>query len=306
MSTLNARDMSSRQAGQEPAKDVALALSSGGARGLAHIGAIEALQARGYSVTSVAGTSFGAIVGAMYACGKLQEFRQWMATMDKRKRFELTDYALALNHFVKGQRVIRALIDIAPDRLIEDLDVPFRCIATDWKTGREVIFSKGSMWRAVRASISVPGTMAPVKTFDKILIDGGITNPLPLDRVPRQKGDLLMGVNVSGHDYESQWRRRVVAREKMVNNSRALSLIAKLVPEAVKPGLNYYNLLDRTLSIAISQNARRQVLLSKPDILVDIPMRKYEGTDYDKSEEIIEVGRRKTNDAIKKYEANFA
>ncbi|MBR7031908.1 MAG: patatin-like phospholipase family protein, partial [Prevotella sp.] len=102
-------------------KDVALVLSSGGARGLAHIGAIEELEAQGYRITSIAGCSMGALIGGVYAAGKLTEFREWMKTIDRKKMLELTDFSLSINHLVKGTRIIKAIMEFVPDVLIEDL-----------------------------------------------------------------------------------------------------------------------------------------------------------------------------------------
>ena len=126
-------------------RDVALALSSGGARGLAHIGAIEELEQQGYRIRSVAGCSMGALVGGMYAAGRLAEFKEWMQTVDRRKMLSLLDLSLSINHLVKGEKVIDALKEIVPDVAIEDLPVEYQAIATDWKNGREVVFSKGSL-----------------------------------------------------------------------------------------------------------------------------------------------------------------
>ena len=106
-------------------KNVALVLSSGGARGLAHIGAIEELESRGYTISSIAGCSMGALVGGVYAAGKLEEFRGWMKTIDKKKMLELTDFSLSLNHLVKGKRIIDAIMEFVPDINIEDLPLPY-------------------------------------------------------------------------------------------------------------------------------------------------------------------------------------
>lgn len=105
-------------------KDVALVLSSGGARGLAHIGAIEELEGQGYHITSVAGCSMGALVGGMYAAGRLAEFKQWMMSVDKMKILSLLDVSLSINHLVKGVKIIDALKEIVPDVMIEDLRIP--------------------------------------------------------------------------------------------------------------------------------------------------------------------------------------
>jgi len=282
-------------------RDVALVLSSGGARGMAHIGAIDSLMAHGFNITSVAGTSFGSIVAGMYAMGHLDDFKEWMAGIDKKAIRRYTDYSLSLSYFVKGERIIDELKKIAPDRDIEDLPIPFACVSTDWKTGREIVFDKGSIWQAIRASISVPGMFAPVELNNHILIDGGITNPLPLDRVVRKSDDLLVGVNVSGHDYGSIWERRHAARLRQIRNSKALQFLNRLVPGVAGADMNFFTLLDQTFSISISQNARRAILLNHPDILVDIPMRRFGGGDYDKYAQIHAVGSHKTDKAIEAF-----
>ena len=186
-------------------KDVALALSSGGARGLAHIGAIEELESNGYHITSIAGCSMGALIGGVYAAGKLEEFREWMKTIDRKKMLELTDFSFSINHLVKGNRIIEAIMDFVPDIAIEELPIPYCAVATDLKAGREVVIDKGSLFEAIRASISLPSFYEPVQRDDMILIDGGVINPIPLNRVKRIAGDILVGVDVSGHDYKSQW-----------------------------------------------------------------------------------------------------
>ena len=112
-------------------KKIALVLSSGGARGLAHIGAIEALESRGYEISSIAGCSMGALIGGMYAAGKLPEVKQWMFKLDRRKVLSLGDFSLSLNHLVKGNRVMDALKEVVPDVNIEDLPIPYTAVATD-------------------------------------------------------------------------------------------------------------------------------------------------------------------------------
>jgi NTE family protein len=182
-------------------KDVALALSSGGARGLAHIGAIEELESNGYHITSIAGCSMGALIGGVYAAGKLEEFREWMKAIDRKKMLELTDFSFSINHLVKGNRIIEAIMDFVPDIAIEELPIPYCAVATDLKAGREVVIDKGSLFEAIRASISLPSFYEPIQRDGMILIDGGVINPIPLNRVKRNAGDILVGVDVSGHDY---------------------------------------------------------------------------------------------------------
>lgn len=283
-------------------RDVALVLSSGGARGLAHIGAIEELERRGYLIRSVAGTSMGALVGGMYASGHLDTFRRWMMRIDKKRIRELTDYSLGIDHFVKGERIIQAIMEVVPDMRIEDMPIPFCAVATDWNTGREIVFRRGSLYEAIRASISVPGFFSPVRRDDRLLIDGGITNPFPLDRVTRHKDDLLVGVNVSGHDYAAQHKRRKAVEEWKQKNSVLAGLIRKLLPEDADLNVNYFTLLSQSISISIAQNARRAILINPPDVLVDIPMKRYGGGDYDKTDAICKVGQRQMAAALTRFE----
>ena len=278
-------------------KDIALALSSGGARGLAHIGVIEELESQGYRITSIAGCSMGALIGGVYAAGKLEEFREWMKTVDRKKMLELTDFSLSLNHIVKGTRIIKAIMEFVPDVLIEDLPIPYCAVATDWVSGREVVIDKGSLFEAIRASISLPSFYEPVRRDGMILIDGGVVNPIPMNRVKRHEGDLLVGVDVSGHDYKAQWEKmnKLAERQKHDKSLKA-KLLDMIIPDNIE--FNYYTLLSRTSSIMIRQNSLLMAQLTKPDILIDIQMSRYGGFDYDKSERLIAIGHNKTKEAI--------
>ena len=178
-------------------KNVALVLSSGGPRGFAYIGAIEALEEHGYTITSVAGTSMGSLVGGIYAAGKLAEFKEWIYSLDAWEVFSLMDLSIGKNHFVKGDKVIDAIMQIVPNINIEDLPIPYCAVATDLYTGREVLFDYGPLFRAIRASISIPSLFRPVKFGLTTLIDGAITNCLPLNRVRRTEGDLLVAFDVN-------------------------------------------------------------------------------------------------------------
>ena len=281
-------------------KNVALALSSGGARGLAHIGAIEELEAQGYHISSIAGCSMGALIGGVYAAGKLNEFREWMKTIDRKKMLGLIDFSLSLNHLVKGTRIIEAIMEFVPDVNIENLPIPYCAVATDLKAGREVMFRKGSLFKAIRASISLPSFYEPVKHDDMILIDGGIINPLPLNRVKRQAGDMLVGVDVSGHDYKAQWDelQRLTAIQKH-DKSLKTKILDMLIPDNIE--FNYYTVLSRASSLMIRQNSILMTRLMNPDILIDIQMNRYGTFDFDKSEKLIAIGRQKAAAAINKY-----
>ena len=284
-------------------KDVALVLSSGGARGLAHIGAIEALEAEGYRITSIAGCSMGALIGGVYAAGKLPEFREWMKTIDRKKMLELTDFSLSLNHLVKGTRIIEAIMDFVPDMPIEDLPVPYCAVATDLKSGREAIFRKGSLFHAIRASISLPSFYEPVHSHGMILIDGGVINPIPLNRVTRHEGDILVGVDVSGQDYEGQWEiQQELTEKRKRSKSLSMQILNKILPNNLD--FNYYTLLSRVSSLMIRQNSILMAKMMNPDVLVDIRLSRYGTFDYNKSEKLIAIGRQKTHQALLKWQAS--
>ena len=271
---------------------------------MAHIGAIEEIEARGYHISSIAGCSMGALIAGVYAAGKLKEFREWMKTIDRKRMLELSDFSFSINHLVKGTRIIEAIMEFVPDMPIEDLPIPYCAVATDWKSGQEVVFNEGSLFEAIRASISLPTFYEPVQRDDMILIDGGVVNPIPLNRVQRHQGDILVGVDVSGHDYKAQWEKmhRLTEKQKL-NKSWKAQILDKLIPDNLE--FNYYTVLSRTISLMIRQNSLMMTQLMSPNILVDIQMSRYGSFDYDKSEKIITLGRRKASQAITEYESGF-
>lgn len=287
-------------------KNVALVLSSGGARGLAHIGAIEELERRGYCITSIAGCSMGALIGAMYATGKLAEVKEWMVQLDKKKILSLVDFSFSLNHLVKGEKVMDALKEIVPDVNIEDLPIPYAAVATDWNSGKEVVFKKGSLYEAVRSSISIPLFFNPVRKGEMLLVDGGLVNGLPLNRVARVKGDLLVGVNVSTHDYKEEKLMSDIIDKKTLAKSLPAAIVKRIMDYQEGLGLNYMTLLSRTISIMLEQNTRQQIIISKPDIAVQVQMKRYGGNDYDKAAEISLIGENKMRKALNEYEQAHA
>ena len=184
-------------------KNVALALSSGGPRGFAYIGAIEVLQERGYRITSVAGSSAGSLVGGIFAAGGLEPFKEWLFGLDPVQVVSLMDFALSRNSLVKGDKIIRAIKERVPDVRIEDLPIPFAAVASDLFTGEPVVFREGPLFTAIRASISIPSMFRPVKWRRHTLVDGGLVNTFPLDLVQRSGDDILVGFNVNRIDAES-------------------------------------------------------------------------------------------------------
>lgn len=323
-------------------KDIALVLSSGGPRGFAYIGAIEELERRGYRITSIAGTSIGSLIGGIYAAGKLNELKQWLYNLDGWKVFSLMDLSIGKNHLMKGDKLIKTIQSIVPEIDIEDLRIPFKAVATDLYTGEEVTFDSGSLFQAIRASISIPSLFRPVRYGYRTLVDGGIANTIPLNRVHRSGKDILVAFNVNDVDVDGI-RKSIIddadhAREKAqqkkeldqetktvldsIRHNPSLSLLdkmrlagqqgRKIIEHAINDegdsenfemGENYYELLSRTFSLMNHINSKQAIELYKPDILVNMPFDAYgDISDYARADEIAETGRILMKTALDRYE----
>ena len=283
-------------------KKIALVLSGGGARGLAHIGAIETLESHGYEITSIAGCSMGALIGGMYAAGKLPEVKDWVLALDRRKVLSLVNFSLSLTHLVKGDRVMEALKEIVPDVNIENLPIPYTAVATDWNSGKEVVFDHGSLYDAIRASISIPLFLNPVRREEMLLVDGGLVNSLPLNRVVRHSGDLLFGINVSTHDYQGELLMQQFVERKLLSKSMPAAVMNRIMKHFEGININYVTLLMRTIAIMLEQNTRQQILISRPDLVVQVPMKRYGVFDFDKAAAILQIGKHKTSRALRRFE----
>lgn len=323
-------------------KDIALVLSSGGPRGFAYIGAIEELERRGYRITSIAGTSIGSLIGGIYAAGKLNELKQWLYNLDGWEVFSLMDLSIGKNHLMKGDKLIKTIQSIVPEVDIEDLRIPFKAVATDLYTGEEVTFDSGSLFQAIRASISIPSLFRPVRYGYRTLVDGGIANTIPLNRVHRSGKDILVAFNVNDVDVDGI-RKSIIddadhAREKAqqkkeldqetktvmdsIRHNPSLSLLdkmrlagqqgRKIIEHAINDegdsenfemGENYYELLSRTFSLMNHINSKQAIELYKPDILVNMPFDAYgDISDYARADEIAETGRILMKTALDRYE----
>ncbi|MBR3566330.1 MAG: patatin-like phospholipase family protein [Paludibacteraceae bacterium] len=290
----------------ETKKDVALVLASGGSRGLAHIGAIEVLLQRGYNITSIAGCSMGSLIAGIYACGKLEEAREWFLSIDRKRIFELTDVSLSINSLVKGQRVIEAIKEFVPDRKIEDLPIPLSLVASDVVHNKEVVMESGSLFDAIRASISIPMFFEPVEKDGMLLIDGGVLNALPLNRVRRKDGDLLVAMNISAPDVlEPEGYERPQLPKFMDGIEFINKYIERKEEEGRKVQLSYTSLLSRMTDMMIQNNTVMMLRMCRPDILAEMPMNAYPTMAFDKAEEIIEQGRVLMSAAVDKYESSF-
>lgn len=155
---------------------IALVLSSGGARGTAHIGVIREMISQGYEISSISGSSMGALVGGVYASGKLDEYEKWLCNLDRMDVFNLVDFTLSSSGIIKADKSLNAIKKFIPDQNIEDLPIPFAAIATDIRNKKEKVFTSGSLWEAIRASISIPLVITPTKIEDVHFVDGDLGN----------------------------------------------------------------------------------------------------------------------------------
>ncbi len=288
-------------------KKVALVLASGGARGLAHIGAIEELEGRGYEISSIAGTSMGALIAGIYACGKLQEAKEWFLTIDKQKIFSLSDFSLSKSYVVKGDKIIEAIKEIVPDRKMEDLPIPIALVASDMVHNKEVVMTTGCLFDAIRASMSIPLFFRPVRKDNMLLVDGGLLNALPLNRVHRTKGDLLVGMNISAPDVmemeqpEQRETPKFIAAHPLLN--KLYDDIFGEEEQAWEDSMNYVSMTSRMTDMMIQHNTVLMTRYVHADILAEMPMDAYQTFDFHRAAEIMEDGRRRMRDAIDRYEA---
>jgi len=284
---------------------ISLVLSSGGARGLAHIGVIEELERQGFEIKSIAGTSMGALIAGVYATGYMEEYKNWLSSLDKLDVFKMIDFTLSSRGMVKGDKIFEVMKKMVPDTNIEDMNIPYVATAVDIINQKEVIFDKGNLFHAIRASISIPTVFTPVKKEKLRLVDGGVMNPVPINRVKRFVDDLLVVVNVNAHvpcikptslvkEEKKNW---IIYNKKVKSFQRRL---AHLFPKD-KEKLSYFNLLSDTISIMGNQISTLTIEKYQPDILIKISRKSCGTYDFYKATEMIEIGRYITEKSLIKF-----
>ncbi len=179
-------------------KRVALSLGSGGARGYAHIGVLQVLEERGFEVVTIAGTSMGALVGGIAAAGKLDTYTEWSLGLTQREVWRLLDLTFSAPGAIRAERVLAKVSEILDGVAIEDLPIPFTAVATDLHARREVWFQRGPLDQAIRASIALPGFITPVMFNGRLLVDGGLMNPVPIEPTSVASADLTVAVSLTG------------------------------------------------------------------------------------------------------------
>ena len=282
-------------------QNVALVLSSGGSRGLAHIGVINELVKQGFQITSVSGSSIGSVIGGLYAMGKLHEYTEWVSTFNKMDIWGFMDFTLTTNGLLKGERVFDKMKTFIPDMNIEDMPIPFAAVATDILNEKEVVFTKGSFYEAARASVAIPAVFTPVKYTDTILVDGGVLNPIPIEHVLRKNGDILIVVNLYGE------KKVDIPKEKNTDNgylNRLINPLLTLISTGDKSSKGYYSLLSSTTSAMIHKIAKMSIEKHKPDMIINIPYDSANTFDFFKAKELIELGESAAKEAIINYSEN--
>jgi len=267
-------------------RKAALVLSSGGARGIAHIGVIRELVANGFEITSVAGTSMGALIGGVYAVGKLDEFEEWLTSLSRFDMFNLLNLTVSSRGFVKIDKALKEMQKFIPDRKIEDLPVSFVAVATDISKNKEVVFTKGDLFDAIKASVSIPMLIKPVQKKDTMFVDGGLMNPVPVNRVARTDGDMLIAVNANAFISSGRiWELKNTKLNDLADVNR-------------RPGSGYFNLMVKASAIMMNRIMELIFKTTPPDMLIEIPRDVCGVFDFSKARELIDLGREIAKEAI--------
>ena len=307
-----------------PGEKVALVLGAGGARGLAQIGVLEALDARGLQIDAIAGASSGALVGGVYAAGKLAEFRDWLLAMDRSDMLRLLDPLFGRPALFRGDRMISRLRELVGDPDIESLPVDFTAVAVDLQRQREVWLREGPLWTAIRASIAIPGLFSPHPVHGRDLVDGGILAPLPIAATRLSDAHRLIAVDMHGWPQRppgtpadtsietpessttariADWVERRIgfgddgeagggdldpAQGDSAGSGRATAMRT--------PGLT--ELLARSLDTMQAQIARVHLALDPPELVIRIPRDASLFYEFWRARELIAIGRSEADKAL--------
>jgi NTE family protein len=288
-------------------KTVSLVLGSGGARGYAHIGVIETLEAKGYKIQSISGSSMGALIGAIYAAGKLKAYKEWVLSLDFIDTLKLLDLSLSSGSIVNIDSVYQKIEALIGDVNIEDLPIRYRAVASDIKNQKKVWFKQGKLIDAIRSSIAIPTIFTPVIKDDMILVDGGVLDPLPVASIASDPTDLKIAVNLNANipnTYEV--KKSQEAPETLYENTIEF---AQQVKEAITeaPTSSEEHSIDIFYILSKSLDATQNIIVDhtiekyQPDIIIDIPRNACESYAFDKAYEMIEIGKMASKKSLKIY-----
>lgn len=307
---------------------VALALGSGGARGYAHIGVLHELKSRGHEVVAIAGTSMGSVVGGLEAVGRLDEFTEWVTQLTQRDVLRLLDPAVRAPGMFRAERVMGRVETILGPTRIEDLALPFTAVATDLTARREVWFQRGPLAKAIRASIAIPSAITPVMINGRVLVDGGLLNPVPMEPLLGSPADFSCAVNLAGRpgshepplvqtaDADDQdWGDRFRDAAAGFLESDAVRFLADRVQalkgraaEAAPPPsepidpdalafeelphwLRTTDVISMSLEAASALVTRVRMATNPPDVLIEVPLDAAKLWDFHRAAELIDLGR---------------
>ena len=272
---------------------VSLVLGSGGARGLAHIGVIQWLTESGYSIRSISGTSMGALVGGIYAAGKLEVYAEWVLALERMHVLRLLDPTIGRSGIFKGERIISVLRDLIGDCDIGELPISFTAVATDLDSGEEVWLRSGKLFDAIRASMATPLVFTPVRHGDRTLLDGALVNPVPVAPTLDDATDLTIAVDLSGPPEsrpmppisaslisDNSYRRRIL---KFVQTARPAR-------EAKAPSRGLLDVAFISMQAMQDTIARLRLSAYSPDVVVEIPRNACGFFEFWRAEELIALG----------------
>lgn len=313
------------------ARRVALALGSGGARGYAHIGVIDELRSRGYEIAGIAGSSMGALVGGLCAADSLDEFTEWATTLTGPAVLRLLDPSISAPGVFRAGKILDAVRDIVGDATIEDLPMPFTAVTTDLIAGKSVWLQRGPLDDAIRASIAIPGVIAPHLVDGRMLADGGILDPLPIAPIAAINADLTIAVSVSGTEADvgdqlaGDIRPTRERLNRLLRSTSALldrfsatadpatdesleiaELEAAEQAETSFPKLGSFAIMMRSIDIAQAALARHQMAAYPPDLLIEVPRTACRSLDFHRAAEVIALGHELAARALDGLEAQQA
>lgn len=289
-------------------KEISLVLGSGGARGLAHIGVIRWLEENGYQIKSISGCSMGAVVGGIYAAGKLPEFEQWVCAIKKMDIISLLDISWRKHGLVKGDKIIDTLIDLVGDQKIEELPIPYTAVAADVTGEKEVWLQSGSLFAAIRASISLPMFFTPFAINGVDLIDGGVLNPVPIAPTFSDQTDMTIAVNLGGPAERLPPKEmKVVEKKPSVFHDKISRYINKFQSSLTTDtilDLSAYEVANQAFDAMQGTIARQKLAAYPPDHIIEIPRNACGTFEFDRASEMIELGYNSAQESLAKLIKN--
>jgi NTE family protein len=289
-------------------KTVSLVLGSGGARGMAHIGIIDELIRNGFEIRAIAGSSMGALIGGIYAMGQLDVYTRWVTGLERRDVIRLLDLTFARSGLIKGDRIISVLRSLIGDANIEDLPIRFTAVATEVEDEKEVWFNHGSLFDAIRASISIPTVFTPHQYLGKHFLDGGLINPIPIAPTLEDETDLTIAVNLSGKPLKNAEVKSPLPKNNNQQRNSYQIRIAQFIDDLKlrfdrqpEGALGVLDVIIKSMNIMENMLAETQLITYSPDIVIEIPRDVCNFYEFHRAREMIDVGRERTGAVLAHY-----